>query len=42
MKLKLISCFLFLFVQFSAFADAIDFKGKVIDAKTNEGLLAPL
>ncbi|MBD1385533.1 TonB-dependent receptor [Mucilaginibacter rigui] len=39
MKLKLISCFLFLFVQFSAFADAIDFKGKVIDAKTNEALI---
>jgi iron complex outermembrane receptor protein len=38
MKLKLISCFLFLFIQISAFADPIDFKGKVVDAKTKETL----
>lgn len=39
MKLKLLSCFIFLFTQISAFADAIIIKGKVIDAKTNETLI---
>ncbi|MFD0795071.1 TonB-dependent receptor domain-containing protein [Mucilaginibacter litoreus] len=40
MKLKLLYCFLFVFIQFSAFAaDIIDIKGKVVDAKTNEPLI---
>jgi iron complex outermembrane receptor protein len=40
MKLKLISCFLFLFIQITAFADDANIiKGKVIDAKTNETLI---
>ncbi|QHS54769.1 TonB-dependent receptor [Mucilaginibacter sp. 14171R-50] len=39
MKLKLVYCFILLFFQFAAFADVIDFKGKVVDAKTNEGLI---
>ncbi|MBK0380185.1 TonB-dependent receptor [Mucilaginibacter segetis] len=38
MKLKLISCFLFLFIQISAFASANNITGKVIDAKTGESL----
>ncbi|AMR31004.1 energy transducer TonB [Mucilaginibacter sp. PAMC 26640] len=38
MKLKLISCFFLLFIQFAAFADITIIKGKVIDAKTNETL----
>jgi iron complex outermembrane receptor protein len=40
MKLKLISCFLFLCIQITAFADDANIiKGKVIDAKTNETLI---
>ena len=40
MKLRLFSCFIFLFIQFSAFAiDANIFKGKVVDAKTNQTLI---
>ncbi|HEK19557.1 MAG TPA: carboxypeptidase-like regulatory domain-containing protein, partial [Bacteroidetes bacterium] len=40
MKLKLLYCFIFLFIQFSAFAnDFTDLKGKVIDAKTNQPLI---
>jgi iron complex outermembrane receptor protein len=38
MKLRLVSCFIFLFIQISAFAGVIDFKGKVVDAKSGEGL----
>ncbi|WP_374948548.1 TonB-dependent receptor [Mucilaginibacter sp.] len=38
MKLRLVSCLFFLFMQISAFANFIDFKGKVIDAKTHETL----
>ncbi|MFA6083276.1 TonB-dependent receptor domain-containing protein, partial [Mucilaginibacter sp.] len=38
MKLRLISSLLFLFVLTSAFANTIDFKGKVIDAKTQQSL----
>ena len=38
MKLRLVSCLIFLFVQVSAFANVIDFKGKVIDAQSKEGL----
>ncbi|TWR28499.1 TonB-dependent receptor [Mucilaginibacter achroorhodeus] len=39
MKLKLLYCFIFLLVQFTASAtDVIDLKGKVVDAKTNEPL----
>lgn len=40
MKLKLISCFLFLFIQITAFAADVNIiKGKVVDAKTNETLI---
>lgn len=39
MKPKLISCFLFLFIQAAAFADINIIKGKVVDAKTNETLI---
>jgi len=40
MKLRLFSCFIFLFIHFSAFAiDANIFKGKVVDAKTNQTLI---
>ncbi|PAW92506.1 TonB-dependent receptor [Mucilaginibacter sp. MD40] len=40
MKLKLLYCFILLFIQFSAFAtDFTDLKGKVIDAKTNQPLI---
>jgi iron complex outermembrane receptor protein len=38
MKLKLISCILLLFFTATAFADVVDFQGKVIDAKTKETL----
>jgi iron complex outermembrane receptor protein len=39
MKLNLLGCFLFMLIRLTSFADAIDIKGKVVDAKTNEPLI---
>ncbi|TWR29886.1 TonB-dependent receptor [Mucilaginibacter pallidiroseus] len=39
MKLSLVSCFILLFLQTTVFANIIDLKGKVVDAKTNQPLI---